>query len=108
MQEVQGLQRSQLFQLQAVQLVDQGMDPVFNPCFSLGLVPGLEQARQKAKSHLGRLLSENAFRFHLPDNFESMTYGVSFEFTSMDEFKKQAQALTSLGDHPDLKGILQR
>lgn len=70
--------------------------------------PNLEQARQKAKSHLGRLLSEKAFRFHLPDNFESMTYGVSFEFTSMDEFKKQAQALTSLSDHPDLKGILQR
>ncbi|MDT8380036.1 MAG: ParB N-terminal domain-containing protein [Desulfotignum sp.] len=70
--------------------------------------PNLEQARQKAKSHLGRLLSEKTFRFHLPDNFESMTYGVSFEFTSMDEFKNQAQALTSLADHPDLKGILQR
>ena len=70
--------------------------------------PNLEQARQKVKSHLGRLLSKQAFRFNLPENFESTVYGVSFDFTSLDEFKTRAQTLSSLADHPDLKGILER
>ncbi len=70
--------------------------------------PNLEQARQKARSHLGRLLSNGPFRFNLPENFESTVYGVSFDFTSLDDFKTRVRSLSSLADHPDLKGMLER
>ncbi len=70
--------------------------------------PNLEQARQKVKSHLGRLLSKQDCRFHLPENFESTVYGVSFDFTSLDEFKTRTRTLSALADHPDLKGVLER
>ena len=70
--------------------------------------PNLEQTRQRIKSGLGRLLSGKSLRFHLPENFESTVYGVSFDFTSLDEFRNQAQVLRSMADHPDLKGILER
>lgn len=70
--------------------------------------PNLEQARRKVRSHLGRLLSDKAFRFHLPENFESTTYGVSFDFTGLDEFRDRVKTLASMADHPDLKGLLER
>ncbi|MFN2435978.1 MAG: ParB/RepB/Spo0J family partition protein [Desulfotignum sp.] len=70
--------------------------------------PNLEQTRQNIKSRLGRLLSGKSLRFQLPENFESTVYGISFDFTNLDEFKNQAQVLTSMADHPDLKEILKR
>lgn len=70
--------------------------------------PNLEQTRQTIKSRLGRLLSGKSIRFRLPENFESTVYGVSFEFTSLDEFRSQVQVLASMANEPDLKGILER
>lgn len=70
--------------------------------------PVLEQTRQQIRSHLGRLQSGGDFRFNLPENFESITYGVSFEFTTMDEFSQRARALAAMSEDPDLNAVLKR
>lgn len=70
--------------------------------------PVLEHTRQQIKSCIDRLQAGGEFRFILPENFESTTYGINFAFTTRDEFKLRARTLAAMADDPDLQTVLQR
>lgn len=70
--------------------------------------PALDAARQDAANRVRELKLPKEIRIHLPENFESMTYGITLEFTGTDDFKQTLATLSDLADHPSFTRLLNR
>ena len=70
--------------------------------------PALALARKESAACLNRLKLGSGIRLNIPENFESMVYTMSLDFKSIQEFDARIHSVSSLADHPDFKGILDR
>lgn len=70
--------------------------------------PFLEKNRQDIQKKIHSLGLESNMKFMVPENFESMTYSLSFDFKTLEEFKARIDFLDGVYRHPALKEILDR
>lgn len=70
--------------------------------------PFLEKNRQDIQKNIHSLGLETGMKFTAPENFEGMTYSVSFEFKTLEEFQARMAFLETISRHPALKKILDR
>ena len=70
--------------------------------------PHLEKKRQEIRKKINSLKLGPGIKLNLPDNFESTTYSLAFEFKNLDEFANRVDAIGRVSNHPDLAEILKR
>jgi len=70
--------------------------------------PSLEKKRRDIRQKINSLKLGSDIKFAVPDNFESMTYSLSFDFKTLTEFKTRVTSLEKVSTHPVLEEILKR
>jgi len=70
--------------------------------------PHLEKRRQEIQKKINSLKLGPGIKLNLPDNFESTTYSLAFEFKTLDEFSNRVDTIDRVSNHPDLVEILKR
>lgn len=105
----------ELFQDQKIQdiLVSDNKDLGFKGNLLRGYLmerrfPLLEKKRQEIQKKINSLKLGSGIKLNLPDNFESTTYSLTFEFKNIAEFTNRVAAVDRISNHPDLVEILKR
>ncbi len=70
--------------------------------------PFLEKKQKEIREKIKELKLGNDLKLTLPENFESMTYSLSFDFKTLEEFQSRITSLDRVSRHPALKEILER
>jgi ParB family chromosome partitioning protein len=70
--------------------------------------PHLEKKRQESQKKINSLKLGPGIKLNLPDNFESTSYSLTFEFKNLADFTNRADVIDKVSKHPDLVEILKR
>lgn len=70
--------------------------------------PSLEKKRREIRQKINSLKLGSGIKVIVPANFESMTYSISLDFKTLDEFTTRVACLEGLSSNPALEEILKR
>jgi len=70
--------------------------------------PFLEKKQKDIREKIKELKLGKDLKLTLPENFESMSYSMTFDFKTLKEFQSRTVSLDRVSKHPALKEILER